>query len=171
MGGPAGRGRGKLRPLPRKPKVDAVRNEINVTPLVDVCLVLLIIFMVITPLLARGKDVKLPQTEHHSNEKDRFQPVISVEKNEWVWVAGTNSSNKEELIQIGKLGEPDLGDRIAKEVLRLWEVAKTPEAVGRVFLKVDHTLTYGRIYPLLMQLNEGELSLTSIDLGTAEKVK
>ena len=55
------RGSGRRRPLvhaaPRK--LDQVRNEINVTPLVDVCLVLLIIFMVVLPMLTRGKNVEL----------------------------------------------------------------------------------------------------------------
>ena len=39
-----------------------IRGDINVTPLVDVCLVLLIIFMVVTPMLQPGVDVNLPQT-------------------------------------------------------------------------------------------------------------
>src|SRR6186997_1800412 len=39
-----------------------IRSEINVTPLVDVCLVLLIIFMVVTPMLQQGVDVTLPDT-------------------------------------------------------------------------------------------------------------
>jgi biopolymer transport protein ExbD len=39
-----------------------VKSDINVTPLVDVCLVMLIIFMVVTPLLRAGADVNLPQT-------------------------------------------------------------------------------------------------------------
>ncbi|MEO8276794.1 MAG: biopolymer transporter ExbD [Thermoanaerobaculia bacterium] len=41
---------------------NAVKADINVTPLVDVCLVMLIIFMVVTPLLRAGADVTLPQT-------------------------------------------------------------------------------------------------------------
>jgi biopolymer transport protein TolR len=46
-----------------------VKSDINVTPLVDVVLVLLIIFMVVTPMLQRGKDVKLPQS--HSVEEEK----------------------------------------------------------------------------------------------------
>jgi len=40
-----------------------VRSDINITPLVDVVLVLLIIFMVITPMLQRGKSVDLPKAK------------------------------------------------------------------------------------------------------------
>lgn len=39
-----------------------VKADINVTPLVDVCLVMLIIFMVVTPMMIKGADVNLPQT-------------------------------------------------------------------------------------------------------------
>jgi biopolymer transport protein TolR len=47
----------------RNPIADpGVRGEINVTPLVDVCLVLLIIFMVVTPMLQKGVAVTLPET-------------------------------------------------------------------------------------------------------------
>jgi biopolymer transport protein TolR len=41
-----------------------IRSEINVTPLVDVCLVLLIVFMVMTPILTRGPEIDLPKTPH-----------------------------------------------------------------------------------------------------------
>ena len=40
---------------------NTVKADINVTPLVDVCLVMLIIFMVVTPMMLKGADVNLPQ--------------------------------------------------------------------------------------------------------------
>ena len=43
---------------------DDVKSDINVTPLVDVCLVLLIIFMVVTPMLQKGVSVLLPVTKN-----------------------------------------------------------------------------------------------------------
>src|SRR6266542_1790571 len=53
-----------------------VKNEINVTPLVDVVLVLLIIFMVVTPMLQRGKDVRLPKSQQIDEEKKESDPLI-----------------------------------------------------------------------------------------------
>jgi len=53
-----------------------VKAEINVTPLVDVVLVLLIIFMVITPMLQRGKDVQLPKATAIEKEKKDADPII-----------------------------------------------------------------------------------------------
>ncbi|MCC6752201.1 MAG: biopolymer transporter ExbD [Deltaproteobacteria bacterium] len=58
-----------------------MKSEINVTPFVDVVLVLLIIFMVVTPMLQRGVDVILPLTQHHATQKDNGQQImISVRK-------------------------------------------------------------------------------------------
>jgi biopolymer transport protein TolR len=53
-----------------------IKSDINVTPLVDVVLVLLIIFMVITPMLQRGKDVQLPRASHVEKNKKASDPVI-----------------------------------------------------------------------------------------------
>jgi biopolymer transport protein TolR len=54
-----------------------IKNEINVTPLVDVVLVLLIIFMVITPMLQRGKSVALPKATNIEKSKGNEQdPLI-----------------------------------------------------------------------------------------------
>ncbi len=54
----------------------APNSDINVTPLVDVCLVLLIIFMVVTPMLGRGRDVKLPVIVEASQHKEGDQVLL-----------------------------------------------------------------------------------------------
>jgi biopolymer transport protein ExbD/biopolymer transport protein TolR len=53
-----------------------VKSDINVTPLVDVVLVLLIIFMVITPMLQRGKAVQLPRAKLISELKKGGDPIL-----------------------------------------------------------------------------------------------
>ena len=64
-----------------------VKSDINVTPLVDVVLVLLIIFMVITPLLQRGKAVVLPRARNVSELRRGGDPIIlSVTRDGKVWI-------------------------------------------------------------------------------------
>jgi biopolymer transport protein ExbD len=53
----------------------SLQSEINVTPLVDVCLVLLIIFMVVLPAMVNGVDVNLPTISSESSVEDRVLPV------------------------------------------------------------------------------------------------
>jgi|SRR5882724_9459588 len=66
-----------------------VKNDINVTPLVDVVLVLLIIFMVVTPLLHRGKDVHLPKARTTDDTKKPDALVISVTDDKTIWLEVT----------------------------------------------------------------------------------
>lgn len=53
----------------------AIQSEINVTPLIDVCLVLLIIFMIVLPTMVNGVDVQLPETSVQSPVDSRMFPV------------------------------------------------------------------------------------------------
>jgi biopolymer transport protein TolR len=65
-----------------------MQSEINVTPLVDVCLVLLIIFMVLTPAMVTGSTVSLPETRH-SSEGAEAPLSITVMADETVLVGST----------------------------------------------------------------------------------
>jgi biopolymer transport protein ExbD/biopolymer transport protein TolR len=72
------------RPRPR----NEIQADINVTPLVDVVLVLLIIFMVVTPMITEGAPVELPRTVHHDRKPDEGQDIIvSVTRESRVYLA------------------------------------------------------------------------------------
>ena len=111
-------------------KKGAVKNDINVTPLVDVVLVLLIIFMVITPMLQRGKDVKLPPSHHVDDEQKGDPLVLSMTKDKKVYVESNQVSDDELTTQVA---------------------AAMQAAPGRkLLLKGDEALTVGdvrRIFP------------------------
>ena len=66
---------------------NSVRSEINVTPLVDVCLVLLIIFMVVTPIIQAGVKVDLPKTVKPSRlPGEPTQLSVSIAENGTVYI-------------------------------------------------------------------------------------
>ena len=75
----------------------ALNSDINVTPLVDVCLVLLIIFMVVTPMLQKGVPVNLPVTSDPDKTPDTDKQLqISVKADGSVYL-GPNVVRKEEV--------------------------------------------------------------------------
>jgi biopolymer transport protein TolR len=141
------------------PKLDQVRNEINVTPLVDVCLVLLIIFMVILPMLARGKEVPVPQTLNHSSEKDAQQPIIAIDANGKLYV------DKELVPGLEAMKERIKDEWKALEARNTYAGADR-RGEGRVLIKADADITYEKVFPVIMALHEAGAS--GIDLGTNE---
>jgi biopolymer transport protein TolR len=67
-------------------------SDINVTPLVDVMLVLLIIFMVTAPLITQGVEVQLPKTKAQPLDGDEKKIVLSVTKDKKIFI-GSNDQN------------------------------------------------------------------------------
>ena len=139
-------------------KLDPPKSDINVTPLVDVCLVLLIIFMVITPMMSRGKEVQLPKTSFHYQLKDKQQPVVAMDSAGVLWV---------EKEKIGPLNDANL-DILATKVQRQWNKVTDPESKTRIYIKAAKDLQYVKVYPLIMAIHE-RLGVDSIDLATNEK--
>jgi biopolymer transport protein TolR len=107
---------------------DKLQSDINVTPLVDVCLVLLIIFMVVTPLLQKGIAVQLPTTDNPDKKPE-------------------NASQK--LITVGWATPPAYyleAEQLSKENMqkRLEELyQRSPNA--EIIIKADQRLKYGDI--------------------------
>jgi biopolymer transport protein ExbD len=158
MAGRAGHSHRRWRLSGRKAHIDHVRNDINVTPLVDVMLVLLIIFMLMTMVMGRGKDLSLPKARNFSQEKDKMQPVISVDLDGILYV----EKNK-----LGPVNESTLKE-MQDQVQAAWNAPKNPDAVGRVYIKADSMAEYSKVYPVIMFLSK-EMSMQAIDLAIAKE--
>ena len=73
-----------------------IKSDINVTPLVDVMLVLLIIMMIIAPLLQKGVDVRLPiATNSASKPETQDQTVLGIKADKTVWLNGVEVRKEE----------------------------------------------------------------------------
>ena len=108
--------------------------EINVTPLVDVMLVLLIIFMVTAPMLSQGLEVQLPTAEGRSFEMASSNPSkITVLANGGVYLDGT------------AVGRENL-DQALGTMLRA-------RRVKRATLEADQSVPYGRVIAVLDVMN------------------
>ena len=114
-------------------------SEINVTPLVDVMLVLLVIFMVTTPMLFSGIDLKLPKTQKINNMGLTPELVIlSVTSGEQYYL-GKNLVTSKDLIA---------------SVLKQFKTNKTDV----VYLRADYSLKYEKVAKLIASLKKAGVS-------------
>ena len=142
---PSQRGRGRRAPM----------AEINVTPLVDVMLVLLIIFMVTAPLLTAGVPVNLPDSRAKALDQDQKPVQLSLD------AAGKLYVDDEEITE-------------AALPQRLEQIATRPAGAEppQIFLRADRGLDYGRVMRVMGELNRAGLnrvSLLTVDGGSAAK--
>jgi biopolymer transport protein TolR len=128
-GGRRRRGRGRSRPM----------AEINVTPFVDVMLVLLIIFMVAAPLMVVGVPVELPKTAANSLPGEEEEPLTVTVTAEGVVMIQTTEVERDEL------------------VARLRAIAAERDST-RVFLRADGAVPYADVMQVMGALNRGGFS-------------
>ncbi len=86
--------------------------DINVTPLVDVMLVLLIIFMVTAPMMTEGLEVNLPETTAKALRQDDKPIVITIKKNGAIGIDKIRGDRKLLRQELGKLASQDKGKTI-----------------------------------------------------------
>ena len=120
--------RGRLRP----------QSDINITPMVDVMLVLLIIFMVTAPLLTPGVAVDLPKTKARVLSQDKEPLTITIEKTGKIYLGGA---------------------KLESEAIPLEEVAAKVEAIAlngydqRILVRGDKAVDYGTVLQVMGELN------------------
>lgn len=107
-----------------------VVSEINVTPLVDVMLVLLIIFMVTAPMMTQGIDVKLPESSAPAIPSDEERLIVSVGQDKKIFI------NKDE-VDLQSLGG---------KISAMYENRKDRHGV---FLRADEAIPYGYVVQVM----------------------
>ena len=111
---------------------DRFMSDINVTPFVDVMLVLLVIFMVTAPMMMHGLDISLPETTAEPLESEKENLIITIDKNNQVYINDykvTVDFLKEKLAKI-------LEGRTDREV----------------FLKADKDISYGAVVQVMAEI-------------------
>ena len=109
-------------------------SEINVTPFVDVMLVLLIIFMVTAPMMTHGVKVETPKTTHEKMDVDAKALMISIDASRRVFI------NKYELN----------ASEVRQKLPDIVDVKNT----GEVYLKADKSLPYGLVMDVMAQIRD-----------------
>jgi biopolymer transport protein TolR len=113
-------------------------SDINVTPLVDVMLVLLIIFMVTAPMMTHGVKVDLPETESKSIKTQEDPLILSITK------------NNEIFIEDYKVELNDLGDKLSKIFAN--------RAAKEILLQGDKNVSYGFVMTVMSQVKEAGIT-------------
>jgi biopolymer transport protein TolR len=142
MGSAPRRGHGRRR---------APMAEINVTPLVDVMLVLLIIFMVTAPLLVAGVPVNLPDSRAKPLEQQQKPVQISLDTSGKVFIDDV------------EVPLPGLPDKLAS----LPRGADAPQ----IYLRADRSLEYARVMQVMGELNRAGLNKVALVTNEAQDQK
>ena len=124
--------------------------EINVTPLVDVMLVLLIISMVASPMLQRGIQLQLPETESATDIQEA-RVVVSVDREARI-----------------RINDKPVHFDLLQERMRVLAVSNPTETV---FLRADRTLPYGEVLIVMDKIRVAgitRVSLVTVPLESAE---
>ena len=133
-------GRGRRRGGRRAPMAD-----INVTPFVDVMLVLLIIFMVTAPLLVTGVPVELPESRANALEQPQEPIEIAIDQSGTTFIDGTQVTPSE-------------------LPARLEEIAGAQDAAKprQIMLRGDTSISYGQMMRVMGELNRAGLNSVSL---------
>jgi biopolymer transport protein TolR len=127
-------------------------SDINVTPMVDVMLVLLIIFMVAAPMMTQGLEVDLPKVDANVMRTDNNTVVITVTADGGVMLDGTP------LLSVDNL------DAQVRQVMRT-------KGTETLYLKADQSVPYGRVAAIMGALREAGITNVGLVTDPADRTK
>tara|TARA_Y100001936_G_scaffold243634_1_gene282802 strand:+ start:271 stop:696 length:426 start_codon:yes stop_codon:yes gene_type:complete len=116
--------------------------EINIVPYIDVMLVLLLVFMITTPLLYQGLEVDLPTTEANEVDISKFQEPLIVE---------INSEGVIRVVQKDNFNEQVSEEDLANTIISIYKNKK----IDKVYVKGDKNIEYEKVIRLISLLNKG----------------
>jgi len=116
--------------------------EINIVPYIDVMLVLLLVFMITTPLLYQGLDVELPNTDANELDISEFKEPLIVE---------INSKGIIRIIQKDDFNEEVSENDLANTIISIYKNKK----IDKVYVKGDKNIQYEKVIRLISILNKG----------------
>jgi len=123
--------------------------EINVTPLVDVVLVLLIIFMVTAPMLSMGIDVNLPRVKSKTIDVNEEKLVLSINKDGEIFINRTKIPKNELKVKLENI----FTARIDKEI----------------FLRADKSVAYGFVVEVMSEIRKAGVDKLGMVTETPEE--
>jgi biopolymer transport protein TolR len=138
-------------PRKRHPADERPMAEINVTPLVDVVLVLLIIFMVTAPMLQMGIDVNLPQVKSRNVDVTEEKVVLTIDGAKGIFVNKT----KIPLAELGARLEGVFADRSEREI----------------YLRADRAVPYGFVVEVMAEIRKAGIDKLGMITEPPEGVK
>jgi biopolymer transport protein TolR len=127
------------------PSHRSMMSEINVTPMVDVMLVLLIIFMVAAPMMTQGLDVELPKVDATIMRTDNNMVVLSITADGQVNIEGNTLNTIE---------------RLDAQVIQIMKTKNTQS----IYIKADQNVPYGRVASVMSILRKA--GITNVGLVT-----
>ena len=116
--------------------------EINIVPYIDVMLVLLLVFMITTPLLYQGLDVELPNTDANELDISEFKEPLIVE---------ISSKGVIRVIQKDNFNEQVSENDLADTIISIYKNKK----IDKVYVKGDKNIQYEKVIRLISILNKG----------------
>ena len=120
--------------------------DINVTPMADIMIVLLIIFMVITPMLQKGVEVKLPEAGNTKDRKEEEKTIIvAINNKKATYLGGTQYDDPAALV---------------KEIKSRLE--ELPDGSKMIYLKADETLEYSEVMKVMNLVREAGVEEISL---------